>query len=86
MLHTGPVAEERSPSVSTSRQEALQALNRTCKVRQPSGSYAYGTVVEVHPSGDYLKFQKGVGGRVKPQWYRREEVVLHPADPDTDCA
>lgn len=80
----GAVAKERGPSVSTSREEALQALNRTCKVRQPSGGYAYGTVVEVHTSGDYLKFQKGVAGRVKPQWYSREDVVLQPANPDTD--
>ncbi|MCM3581817.1 MULTISPECIES: hypothetical protein [Ralstonia] len=70
--------------MSTSREEALQALDRTCKVRQPSGSYAYGKVIEVHASGDYLKFQKGVAGRVKPKWYRREDVVLQPADPDTN--
>lgn len=70
--------------MSTSREEALQALNRTCKVRQPGGSYAYGTVVEVHASGDFLKFQKGVAGRVKPQWYRREDVALQPVDPDSD--
>ncbi|MBA9869647.1 hypothetical protein D7S78_22770 [Ralstonia pickettii] len=70
--------------MSTSREEALHALNRACKVRQRSGRYAYGTIVEVHASGDYLKFQKGMDGRLKPQWYRRESVVLLPADPDAE--
>lgn len=69
--------------MSMTREEALASKGRACKVPQPTGGYVYGTIVEVHPGGDFVRFQKGVSSRIKPQWHRREDVILQPLEADT---
>lgn len=66
--------------MSLTREEALESEGRACKVPEPTGGFVYGYIVEVHPNGDFVKFQKGVSIRVSPQWVRREDVILQPLD------
>lgn len=64
----------------TTREEALQAVNRGGIVSQSgsgeAGPMFYGRIVEVHSSGDYLKFSRGSSFR--DRWYHRRDVHLHP--------
>lgn len=65
--------------MATTREEALQAGGRFGKVRAPGQAYGfYGQCVDVHPGGDYLKFQRRPAGRFQPRWYHRDHVTLHP--------
>lgn len=66
--------------MSLTREEALESEGRACKVPEPTGGFVYGYIVEVHPNGDFVKFQKGVSSRVSPQWVRRDDVILQPLD------
>lgn len=69
----------------TERADALQAVGLYGKVNQvlgpggDRGPFWYGQVVEVHRSGDYLKFR--IRTRIKPRWYHRRNVHLHEHQP-----
>lgn len=58
----------------TSREETLLALGRHGKVTGGSG-FIYGSVAEVHSSGDYVLFARS--GRFKPVWRHRRDLDLH---------
>ncbi|CAB3754432.1 hypothetical protein LMG29542_02351 [Paraburkholderia humisilvae] len=73
-------AGEGAAELSLTREEALESTGRACKVPQPTGGFVYGFIVEVHPTGDFVRFRKGVSSRVGPQWVRREDVMLQPLD------
>ncbi len=60
------------------RDEALASVGQYGKV---DNGYQFNTgqVVEVHASGDYVKFARG--GRLKPKWFSRKDVTLHEVVP-----
>lgn len=60
------------------REEAFHAKDR-CGVILGGNGFFYGVVIEVHASGDYLKFDRI--GRAKPQWLHRRDVFLYPQEP-----
>lgn len=62
--------------MSTSRDKALQSKDKYGKV-DIGPHFVYGQVIEVHSSGDYIRFQRGAVGKFKPKWYHREKLHLH---------
>lgn len=64
---------------ATEHDEAMRAKGRYGIVSQTGtgdlSPYWYGKVIEVHPSGDYLKFVRREGAG---RWYHRRDVSLHP--------
>ena len=39
--------------------------------------FFYGQILAVHPSGDYLQFQRGSPAKFRPKWYHRSDVFPH---------
>lgn len=68
----------------TSREEALASKGRYGKVSQSRTGHPpfwYGQVVDVHNSGDYVKFKHRSRDAV---WYHRRDLQLHPLDADQE--
>lgn len=62
-------------AAAVDKEQALQARGRCGCVRGGNG-FHYGRVVDVHSSGEFLKFDRS--GAAKPRWYSRDEVLLYP--------
>lgn len=68
----------------TTREDALAANGRYACVNQTTCGneprelppFWYGRIVDVHSSGDYLKFRRRVDDAGR--WYHRNDVHLHP--------
>ncbi len=60
--------------MATTRAAALLSLGRHGKVSGGNG-YFYGTIIDVHSSGDYVLFARS--GRSHPAWRHRDDLTLH---------
>ncbi|WP_454914429.1 hypothetical protein [Variovorax gossypii] len=60
--------------MATTREAALLSLGRHGKVLGGNGHY-YGTIIDVHSSGDYVLFDRR--GRSRPAWRHRDDLSIH---------
>ena len=63
-----------------SAEEAKRLVGHYCKVNG-AASFFYGQIIAVHPSGDYLHFQRGSAAKFRPKWYHRSDVFPHEPQP-----
>lgn len=60
--------------MATTRAAALLSLGRFGKVLGGNG-YFYGSIIDVHSSGDYVLFDRR--GRSRPAWRHRDDLTIH---------
>lgn len=65
-----------SGAMAITKAQALDCPRKFGKV-DIGGQFIYGSFLDVHSSGAYVKFQRGRAGQFKPKWYHRERAWVH---------